>query len=183
MKNNILAIDASTHRTGLATFVNDKLVYSVIESSSTSVEKRIGVMRDGVINFIKENNIKEVIFEEVTPEGSKDKKINGHTAKVLTWLQGCLVVAIYEYDKSIKVNFIGASSWRSVLGLQGYRTKRDSQKQIDINYANATYNLTLTSAQDDEADAICILTAYLKNSNALYTKEQPRSIDSYESAF
>lgn len=181
MKNNILAIDASTKRTGLATFVNDKLVYSVIESSSANVEKRIAIMRDGVINFIKENNIKEVVLEEVAPESNK--KLNNHTAKVLTWLQGCLVVAIYEYDKTIQVNFIGASSWRSVLGIQGYRTTREPQKQIDINYANTTYGLTLKSTQDDEADAICILTAYMKNAGALNTKEQPKSIENYESAF
>lgn len=177
--SNILAIDASTHRTGLATFIDNKIKYTAIESSSNSVEKRIGIMRDEIINFIKENNIKEVILEEVVPD---DKK-NAHTNKVLTWLQGCLAVAIYEYDKSIKINFIGSSSWRSVLGIQKYGVKRDSYKQLDIEFANKTYNLNLTSTQDDEADAICILTAFCKDTKALNNKQTKKSINDYESAF
>ena len=176
--NNILAIDASTKRTGLATLINGQIKYFVIENNSSDVEKRIGIMRDGIINFIKENNITEVILEEVRTDG-----MNDHTGKVLTWLQGCIVVAIYEYNKNIKINFIHPSSWRSVLGLQGYKIKREQQKQKDIEYANKTYNLELASYQDDEADAICILTAYCKNAKALNTKETKKSINDYESAF
>jgi Holliday junction resolvasome RuvABC endonuclease subunit len=179
---NILAVDASTKRTGLATIINGQIKYSVIASSSASVEKRIGIMRDGIIQFIKDNNIDKVILEEVHTEVA-----NNHIQKMLTWLQGCIVVAIFEYNKNIKVEFIGASSWRSVLGLQGYRVKREQQKQKDIDYVNSTYGLSLTTSQDDEADAICILTAYLKNSDKMILKEvvntKPQSILEYESAF
>ena len=178
MKNNILAIVASTKRTGLATSIDGQIKYSVIESNATDVEKRIGIMRDGIIDFIKENNIKEIVLEEVRTDG-----MNSHTGKILTWLQGCIVVAAYEYDKTIKFNYIGPSSWRSALGLQGYRTKREQQKQIDINFVNKTYGLNLTPAQDDEADAICILTAFCKDTEALNSKSTKKSINDYESAF
>lgn len=179
---NILAIDASTKRTGLASIVDGKLKYDVIESSSTSVEKRIGIMRDNIIKFIKENNIKKIIMEDIYGGDPSDIK-NEHTRQVLSWLQGCVVVAAYEYDKTITVEFFKPSSWRKVLGIQGYRIKREQQKQIDIKYANDTYNLKLTSSQDDEADAICILTAYLKDSETVIKGSQKKNIDEYESAF
>ena len=172
---NILAVDASTKRTGLATMIDGQIKYGVIASSSADVEKRIAIMRDGIIQFIKDNNIDTVIFEEVHTEVT-----NNHIQKVLTWLQGCIVVGIYEYNKNIKVEFVGPSSWRSILGLQGYRIKRDQQKQMDIDFVNSTYKLSLSTSQDDEADAICILTAYLKNSKLMTVKEaasvKPKSV-------
>ena len=51
--SNILAIDASTKRTGLATMLDGVLKYDVISSAAAAPEKRIGIMRDGIIKFIK----------------------------------------------------------------------------------------------------------------------------------
>ena len=177
--NNILAIDGSTKSSGYA-FIdeNNVLKYGLITSNSTNVEKRIIIMRDEIIKIIKENNIKEVILEEVRPDG-----LNAHVGKVLTWLQGCIVVAVYEYNKNIKFDFIGATSWRSVLGIQGYRIQREEQKKRDIAYANKTYGLALTAEMDDEADAICILTSYLKGAETATIKKPLAPIGSEESAF
>ena len=50
--SNILAIDASTKRTGLATMVDGVLKYDVISSAAAAPEKRIGIMRDSIIKFI-----------------------------------------------------------------------------------------------------------------------------------
>lgn len=175
---NLLALDASSKRTGWALLKNETIEYGVISSTSTSAEKRITVMRDSIIDLIKKYDITEIVMEEVRPDNT-----NTRTETVLKWLQGCIVVAVYEYNKNIKINFIGASSWRSALGIQGYRIKRDEQKQRDINYANKLYNLNLTSEQDDEADAICILTAYNKNAVTAPIKKQNGPIGSEESAF
>ena len=114
----VLALDLSTKRSGWAYYEapDSKVQYGVIASSSENVEKRIGVMRDGIINLLKKLDIKTIVVEEVRPDG-----YNNHTGKVLTWLQGVIVVAVYEYDKHINIEFIGASSWRSKLGIQGFR--------------------------------------------------------------
>ena len=176
--SNILAIDASTRRTGLATMVDGVLKYDVISSAAAAPEKRIGIMRDGIIKFIKENNIDIVVMEEVRPDG-----MNNHTGKLLTWLQGCIVVAIYEYNKNINVEFIGPSPWRSALGLQGYRIQRAEQKKRDIEYANKTYGLNLTQDQDDEADAIGILSARLRGLQPETKPAKLGPIGSDESAF
>lgn len=175
--NNILALDASTKRTGYAYFdKNNDLQYDVISSASTYPERRIGIMRDEIIKLIQENNIDTIVMEEVRPDG-----MNLHTGKILTWLQGCIKVAVFEYNKNIEVNFIAPSSWRSALGIQGYRIKRNEQKKIDIDFANKKYNLNLTSSQDDEADAICILTAFKNKKCEIKTRLKP--IGSEKSAF
>ena len=176
--SNILALDASTKRTGFAFFRDGKIQYGAIASSSTSPEKRIATMRDGVLEIIKKENIDKIVMEEVRPDG-----MNQHTGKLLTWLQGCIVVAVFEYNKNIKVEYIGASTWRSKLGLQGYRVLRTEQKKKDIAYANQKYGLNLNDEMDDEADAICILTAYIGGAETAATSRPLGPIGSEESAF
>ncbi|MBO7535758.1 MAG: hypothetical protein J6T34_01265 [Bacilli bacterium] len=149
---NILAIDGSTQRTGWATIVNDKqLEYGTIGASNSRVEARIIKMRDEILNIVKTHNIEKVVMEEVRPDG-----LNLHTGIVLRWLQASIVLAVFEYNKDITVDFVGASSWRKQLGLQGYKIKREEQKKKDIEYAENRYNLDL-AGDDDAADAICIL--------------------------
>ena len=179
--SNILALDMSTKRTGWATIVNGEYKYGVIASAAGDVEKRIGIMRDSIIKIIDEYNIDTVIMEEVRPDG-----YNNRTGKVLNWLQGCVTVAVYEFNKKIKVDTIGVSSWRKVLGIQKYGVRRDEYKRKDIDFVNSSYNLSLSYTQDDEADAICILTAYMKDKNNIIVAENKpefKEIGSEPSAF
>lgn len=175
----VLALDLSTKRSGWAYYeaADCMTQYGVIASSSADVEKRIGVMRDGIIDLLKKLDVKTIVIEEVRPDG-----YNNHTGKVLTWLQGVIAVAVYEYDKHINIEFIGASSWRSKLGIQGYRIQREQQKKMDIEYVNKNYGFNLTSEQDDEADALCILASFVATGpDSKPTKLGP--IGSDESAF
>lgn len=149
---NILAIDGSTQRTGWATIVDDnQLEYGAIGASSSRVEARIIKMRDEILGLIKKYKIEKVVMEEVRPDG-----MNQHTGTVLRWLQASIVLAVYEYNKNITVEFVGASTWRKELGLQGYKVKREEQKRKDIEYAEGRYKLDL-AGDDDAADALCIL--------------------------
>ena len=149
---NILAIDGSTQRTGWATIVDDKINYGYIAASNSRVEARIIKMRDEILNIVKTTqNIEKIVMEEVRPDG-----MNQHTGIVLRWLQASIVLAVFEYNKNIEFEFIESSSWRSKLGLQGYKIKREEQKKRDIKYAEGRYNLDL-AGDDDIADALCIL--------------------------
>ena len=154
---NILALDASTQRTGWATIDGNKLEYGFIGASSSKVEARIIKMRDEILGLVKKFKIKKVVLEEVRPDG-----MNQHTGTVLRWLQASIVLAVYEYDKDITVEFVGPSTWRSKLGLQGYKIKREEQKKRDIAYAEGRYGLDL-AGDDDAADAICILDYAIKS--------------------
>ena len=123
-------------------------------------------MRDGIIELLNKFEIETIVIEEVRPDG-----MNNHTGKVLTWLQGVIAVAVYEYNKKINIEFIGASSWRSKLGIQGYRIQREQQKKKDIDYVNQ-FGYNLTYDQDDEADAIGILMSYVKTG----PQEKPKKL-------
>ena len=53
----------STHRTGWATIVNEEYKYGAITSASKDVEKRIGIMRDAIVELVKEYKIDTIIIE------------------------------------------------------------------------------------------------------------------------
>lgn len=154
--NNILAIDASSKATGQCVGNKDGIIdYGCITSSSTDVIKRILIMRDGLSDLIKKYDIKEIVLEEVRTDYK-----NAHTYKILTWLQSAIVIAAYEIDKKIKVEYLQPSAWRAAVGIHtGRGVKRDTLKKADIDYVNATYNLNISS--DDIADAIGVYSGYL----------------------
>lgn len=157
-KKNILALDASTKRTGYALISNGEYHYGAIASTSTKLEKRLIVMREKIKELIKDYQIDTIVIEDVRPDNT-----NRHTARVLTWLQGVIAVGAYEVNPDIQFEFLGASSWRSLVHIQKHCVKRDNQKQMDIEYANNCgfpLKAPLTATQDDEADAIGIFMAY-----------------------
>lgn len=162
---NILALDLSSKSTGWATRVGDEIQYGCITDSSTNKFKRLITMREGVLDIVKKFNITKLIIEEVRPEQySKDEEAlyshlrNPATAKLLYWLQGIIMVALYEYNKKIEIEFILPNSWRSKIGIRtGRGITRDILKAKDIEYVKQKYNLTVN---DDEADAIGILDSY-----------------------
>ena len=152
---NILFLDLSSKSSGWA--VGDQqgalLTYGCIASGSTNVFKRIQVMRDNIQNLIKEYDIQKVIFEEVFEMFS-----NTRTQKVLMWVQGIVLMAIYEINPKIEYDFVIPSSWRSKLGIKtGRGVKRETVKQADMEYVKNKYGI---EENDDIADAICIHDAY-----------------------
>lgn len=155
-ETNYLFLDLSSKASGwcVADQNENILEYGCIKDSSTDVLKRIVTMANSIQNIIKKYNIKYLIAEEVRQERS-----NSRTQKVLTWVQGAVLLKMYEEDPSIEYVFIQPSSWRSQLGIKtGRGIKREELKQADIDYVNNKYNLNIDS--DDIADAICIKDAY-----------------------
>ena len=173
---NILALDASTKSTGWSIKNGDIRESGCIASASTSIEKRIAYMRDEILKLIKKYNIDTIIIEEVHAEYTHNSTVN----QKLNWLQGCLRVAVWEYDKNIKIETILPNSWRSAIGIHtGRGVTRDKLKAADIEYVKNNYNKTVN---DDEADAICILDAYLVNGTTSTQKIKANSIPT-KSAF
>ena len=157
----ILTIDASTKSSGIAIGINQFLEFhTCISISYKDVEKRIGYMRDQIIKLIKQYNPDKIIMQQVRPQ------VNSHTNKVLMWLQGIIVIATYEYNPKIQIQFIGASEWRAAIKIkQGRGVKREQVKSRDIQYVKNKYNIDVN---DDEADAICLFDSYwLKNDNEI----------------
>lgn len=168
---NVLALDLSTKRSGWAIKTEKGLEYGAISASSPRPESRIIKMREGIKELLLKYKVDTIVIEEVRQDG-----YNNHTAKLLLWLQGIVTVAAFERDAAIKIEYIHPSSWRSKLKIQGKAVKREQQKAIDIKWANEHYNLSLGMSQDDEADAIGILSSYE------ITNPEPKIVDGFEFA-
>lgn len=150
-----LFLDLSSRSTGWA--VSDetgKLVdYGCIASSSQNLIKRIIIIRDEILKLIDKYKITKIVAEEVRTDYK-----NPHTYKVLTWLQGAIIISAWEKINNLEYEFIQPSSWRSKIGIHtGRGIKREALKQADIEYVQNKYGIT---ANDDICDAIGIMDSY-----------------------
>ena len=154
---NLLAIDASTKSTGLATYKHNKLIQTdCITSTSSSLFSRIEVMVENIRIYLSQNlDIDHLVLEQVRQEGF----INIKTYKALMYLQGCICMMIHQNFKHITVQFLYPSQWRKICKIkQGRGVQRNTQKQNDIQWVKDNFNLDVN---DDIADAICIGYAYI----------------------
>lgn len=154
----ILALDLSTHSSGVAIFEDENLIhYTCITSSSTDLIKRINIMKDGIRNILSEYKIDKIIVEEVRPEGGYGVG-NQKTHKALMWLQGAIAFLAHDEFNNLPIEYIYPSSWRAKLGIKNGRgIKRTSLKEADIAFVKDKYNIKVN---DDIADAICIGLSY-----------------------
>lgn len=155
--SKVLALDASTRSTGFAIFKDKELlVCNCITASSTDLYKRIHKMTDSILTIVEQMNIDKIVMEEVIPDHSK----NTNTFRALMYLQALIHIELHDKFPNVQIEMIYPSSWRSVCGIEdGRSSKREQKKQKDIDFANKTYNLSLTN--DDIADSVCIGHAYL----------------------
>lgn len=93
-----------------------------------------------------------VAFEDI------QNQANNETYKKLAYCQSAIYLWCYFND--IHCSTLGPSHWRSVLG-GNFGRKREEQKKAAIEYVRRACNKEVSS---DEADAICIGLAYLKES-------------------
>lgn len=155
----LLTLDLSTKSSGYCIGENEKIkTHGCITATSRDVVKRIIKMRDQIKLLIENNKIDKIVMQEV-----RLQRNNNHTTKVLMWLQAAIVIASYELNPKIELEFVGASTWRSALKMrQGPGIKRTSAKQQDIQYVKNKYNIKVN---DDQADAICIFDAYYQQND------------------
>ena len=157
----ILTLDLSTKSSGFAVGQDQILQqHGCITAKSKDVEKRIIQMRKQITNLICEYSPDKIVMQQVRSE------TNSHTNKVLMWLQGIVVIAAYECNSKIQIQFVGATEWRAAIKIrQGRGVKRDEVKSRDIQYVKEKYNITVN---DDQADALCIFDSYwIKNDNQI----------------
>lgn len=153
----LLALDCSTKSTGIAIFKDKELIgQSCITASSTDLYKRIHKMVDNILAIVEQIGIDQIVMEEVIPDHSK----NTNTLKALMYLQALIHIEMHDKFPRVQIELVYPSSWRSTCGIEdGRSSKREQKKQKDIDFANQTYQLSLTN--DDIADAICIGHAFL----------------------
>ena len=154
---NLIALDASTHSTGVALYKHNQLhSYSCITASSSDLFSRIKVMLDGIKQILIQNpDLEYLILEQVRQEGF----VNIKTYKALMYLQGCISMMVHQHFKHLTIDFLYPSQWRKVCQIkQGRGVQRAKQKQNDIEWVKQKFNI---ETNDDIADAIGLGYGYI----------------------
>lgn len=155
---NILALDPSTKATGYALYKDGKLEkHGVLRASQNDARARIKRIVKQLMEILEGEHIDIVVYEDVRPDDIAYK--NERTRRPLTWVQGGLVLSIFDVFPNAKNKFYYPSEWRAKCGIKNGRgVKRDQAKAADIQFVRDTFGLDVC---DDEADAIGIGYAYI----------------------
>lgn len=116
-----------------------------------------------IASFLSEENPDIVVIERMSVGR------NVKTARILAEIIG-VVFGWCLAHKNVYYEEMTPSQWRSILGLQK-KEKRNELKQLSIDFVN---NIGIKVKTDDEADAICIGMAYIKNIENI---KQPNASD------
>ena len=157
-----LAIDASTKSTGIAIFMQGKLIhYECITSLDSDTYKRIQTMTQRIRQLYNQYKPTDIIMQDILPQ---DVKHNQSVFKALIYLQAAIVLELHKSRAT--VNLYTASHWRSQVGIHtGRGIKRESLKQASQKIVNSIYNIQVN---DDISDAICIGIAYIKQHKSAF---------------
>ena len=149
--SRLLALDQSSKITGYAIFNDGKLEeYGKFSLDSSNIDVRLVQIREKLLNLIQEKNIDEVVFEDIQQQN------NVSTFKILADVYGVVAELLQEIEMPHAA--VPSTSWKSTLGIKG--KDRPEQKRNAQAYVLQTYNLKPTQ---DECDAICIGTHYVKS--------------------
>lgn len=150
----LLALDQSSRITGWAVFDGDKLIaHGKISVDDPDIGERLYKIKTQVIELIDKYEITEIVFEDIQLQTNVVQNVR--TFKVLAEVFGVLYETFTELE--IPNEAVLAASWKSTLGIRG--ADRATQKKNAAEYVANTYNIKATQ---DECDAICIGTHYIK---------------------
>lgn len=149
----ILSFDQSTLSTGWAVFDDGKYrEHGIIDLHQTKPDIRFDKMCQLICKKIDDVNPKLVVIEDVVLMKSPQ------TMKLLARLQG--IILGYCQANKLPVTIYFPTAWRKILGFKQAKTPREELKRQAIELIYQTYGISTTS---DEADAICIAMAHIKN--------------------
>lgn len=150
----LLALDQSSRITGWAVFYGEELVaHGKISVDDPDIGERLYKIKTQVIELIDKYEITEIVFEDIQLQTNVVQNVK--TFKVLAEVFGVLYETFTELE--LPNEAVLAASWKSTLGIKG--ADRATQKRNAAEYVANTYAVKATQ---DECDAICIGTHYIK---------------------
>lgn len=160
MKNCVMmSLDTSTTSTGWAIFTNAKYSASGVIScdSGADVLSRIKYMLSEILCLMRKYDV-QIIALETTAVAR-----NIQVQRMLTMMLGGVVgLTVSErLDDEILCCFYRPSEWRKLISTEQKPRKRKELKLWDKEQVRSIYGFEIES--DDEADAILIGTAYIKD--------------------
>lgn len=157
--NNILALDQASRTSGWAVFQNDQLIASgTFTFDDDFIPKRLVKIRNKVISLIDQYNIDKIILEDIQLQ---EQINNVSTYKVLAEVLGVLEELCSELK--IPHEIVHSQTWKSTLGIKG--RERATQKRNAQAFVEKLYSI---KASQDESDAICIGTHYIRNMKSAF---------------
>lgn len=144
----VIGIDASTNKTGIAVFQDEKYVeHTLIDLHKIkNSSERIPKMMMAICDYLDKHKVDKVIMEESMMTN------NISTVKMLSNIAGA--VMCYAASHGIEFEFSLPTHWRKKIGLsQSNKIKRDVLKAEAIAAVKQEYGLDVT---DDEAESLLI---------------------------
>ena len=159
LNTNILALDQASRTSGYAVFQDGRLVASgTFTFDDDFIPKRLVKIRNKVISLIQQYGINKVLLEDIQLQGQTN---NVSTHKILAEVLGVLEELCAELK--IPHEVIHSQTWKSGLSIRG--RDRATQKRNAQAFVTETYNIKVSQ---DESDAICIGTHYIKNTKSAF---------------
>lgn len=151
-----LSLDQSLNTTGYALFDDKTLIaYGKFNiPAAKPIEQRLNLFIKEIMKLEEEYHFKDIFFEDIQYQN------NAETYKKLAFVQATLI--IWCYNTSHKFTILAPSHWRSILKNNykvNFGRSRQEQKQKAQELVQQTYQVKVS---EDEADAICLGTAALK---------------------
>lgn len=156
---NILALDQSSRVSGYAVFKNNQLIMSgTFSVTDDSIPSRLVKIRTKVKDLINQYNIDKIILEDIQLQTQTN---NVTTYKALAEVLG--VLEELSAELGIPHETIFSTSWKAGLNIKG--RDRATQKKNAQLFVSENYNLKVSQ---DESDAICIGTYYIKQKKSAW---------------
>lgn len=151
----MISLDQALQVSGYAIFEQGKLKESGVFSlpKTKPIEQRLALLYQELENLLQKVDDENVtiVFEDIQLQAGNVK-----TYQRLAYVQAAILLWCYYHQ--IDYTIEPPSHWRKILG-GGFGHKREEQKQHAIDLVEQICGKEVSS---DEADAICIGLAYLK---------------------
>ena len=160
-KCKLLSLDTSSSKTGWAYFEDTKYKKSgIIDLDTKECKKKYKNNSD---NRIKDMCIEVLnLLQKYKPDIIVIEKLNVSRNMNATRILSKVIGVVYTYHILTEDCFyfeIQPTQWRSQLGMQAGKKKRNELKQLSIEYVKNTIGKCVS---DDESDSICQGLAYIK---------------------
>ena len=156
---NILALDQASRTSGWSIFQNDTLIASgTFTYEDDDFSLRLVKIRKKVIDIIQQYDVNLVLLEDIQLQGQTN---NVTTYKALAEVMGVLEELCCELK--IPHEIVHSQTWKSTLGIKG-RDRATQKRNAQLFIAEA-YGKKVSQ---DESDAICIGTHYIKSTKSAF---------------
>lgn len=156
----MISLDTSSSKTGWAKYLDGIYIESGVINLDTYQHKK--KYKDNSDKRIEDMSLEVYkLLAEYQPDIIVIEKLNVGRNMVSTRALSKIIGVVYCYAILNKCFYyeIQATQWRSQLGIQSSKRKREEYKKLSIEYVKNNFGIDVG---DDETDAICAGIGYIK---------------------